>query len=94
MKIMVVHAGLLFSDKIEALNATDMKEFLESLGGWPILGAKPGGHWNESTFGFENDLVQLRVYGVHSLINVFVAEDAKQTDQRIINVSSQGLVMS
>lgn len=47
----------------------------------------PGGYWNESNFHFEEDLLRIRAYGMRPIINMYVAVDVRNTDNRILNVS-------
>ena len=65
----------------------EVLDLLHSSGGWPTLGDKHGGRWNESDFDLVSDLVVMRKYGNAPLINMYLSTDDKKLTKRIIRVS-------
>ena len=59
---------------------------LNELGGWPVLGNKPGGHWNESEFDMTEVITTLRKYNNKVIIDMAVTIDIKNSTQFIIEV--------
>lgn len=72
--------------QIEQLNITVMTDLLEHVGGWPVLGSNPGGHWNETNFNFFFDLLTLREYGISPILRIYIGVDEKENGKRIIQV--------
>lgn len=68
-------------------NATELIQFLQSLGGWPVLGMKEGGKWNESTFELQSILVTIREYGAKGLVHLDVEIDSIDIKRHILSVS-------
>ena len=66
----------------------EMKFVLDSLGDWPVLERMTGGQWNESEFDLETDLVQLRTYGLRTLVNMDVELDSRDTNRKILRVGT------
>ena len=60
---------------------------LKELGGWPVLGDKNGGSWNESDYDLTTLLLNLMKYNNKPLINLYVYTDSKNSTTRIIYVS-------
>ena len=60
---------------------------LKELGGWPVLGDKNGGSWNESDYDLTTLLLNLLKYNNKPLINLYVYTDSKNSTTRIIYVS-------
>ena len=77
-----------FSARIEELDMVEVLDLLHSLGGWPTLGDKHGGRWNETTFDLVTDLVQMRKYGNAPLVHMYISTDDKNVTKRIVRVSS------
>lgn len=73
--------------RIEELDTIEVLDILHSLGGWPTLGNKHGGNWNESKFDLVTDIVMLRRYSAAPFINMYVSTDDKKLSDRIIRVS-------
>jgi hypothetical protein len=69
-----------------------MTDHLDSIGGWPVLGTKPGGNWNESSFDIMSDLVFIRYSGVSPFIQVFLGLDEKDSGKRMIKVKYSSTV--
>ncbi|XP_022336813.2 neprilysin-like [Crassostrea virginica] len=57
---------------------------LKELGGWPVLGDKNGGSWNESDYDLTTLLLNLMKYNNKPLINLYVYTDSKNSTTRII----------
>lgn len=79
---------------IEHLNSTVITDELEKIGGWPVLGLKPGGHWNKSAFDLVSELLALKVLGMPPIIHMFVGIDEKDSGKRIIQIGEPGLGLS
>ncbi|XP_060583095.1 neprilysin-1-like [Ruditapes philippinarum] len=77
--------------QIEALGISVMTDHLDSIGGWPVLGTKPGGNWNESSFDIMSDLVSIRYSGVSPFIQVFLGLDEKDSGKRMIKIGEAKL---
>ena len=73
--------------RIEELDTSEALDILHSLGGWPTLGNKYGGNWNESKFDLVSDIVMMRRYSAAPFINMYVSTDDKKLSERIIRVS-------
>lgn len=61
---------------------------LDELGGWPILGDKPGGGWREEHFDLARLITTLRKYNNKVLIDMGVEVDDMNSTQHIISVST------
>jgi len=59
-----------------------LTELLRQLGGWPVLEAG----WDETGFDLETSLAKLRLHGIHTLFDMIVHPDDKQSDVHIITV--------
>ena len=79
--------SFLISDLIEQKNTSVTLPLLQELGGWPVLGSNPGGHWNETNFNLVSLLVTLRKYNNKPVMELNVGSDARNSTQHIIYVS-------
>ena len=60
---------------------------LDSVGGWPVLGDRPGGNWNPSTFTFESLWVTLaKKFDMLAIISVWVGVDEKESSEHVLKV--------
>ena len=77
----------IYADLIERQSINVTLPLMEEIGGWPVLGSNPGGHWNEDEFDIVSLLVTLRKYNNKPVIDLGVSSDTKNTTQHIIFVS-------
>ena len=75
------------ADLIERQSINVTLPLMEEIGGWPVLGSNPGGHWNDAEFDIVSLLVTLRKYNNKPVIDLGVSSDTKNTTQHIIFVS-------
>ncbi|XP_053381841.1 neprilysin-like [Mercenaria mercenaria] len=66
---------------------------LNELGGWPILGNKPGGNWNENDFDLAKIITTLRKYNNKVIIDMGVGLDDKNSSYHIISFDQQDFGM-
>jgi len=74
-------------DLIDAKGIAPAIPLLEELGGWPILGTKPGGNWQEAKFDLATLITTLRKYNNKVLIDMGVGVDDKNSTNHILDVS-------
>ncbi|KAK3095559.1 hypothetical protein FSP39_016105 [Pinctada imbricata] len=75
---------------IEQRDVSVIFPFLKDLGGWPLLGNKPGGHWNESDFSLTTLLLKLRRLNNSPLIDLYVSSDEKNSSRRVLHLDQSG----
>jgi hypothetical protein len=76
-------------DAVEEYGLGPIKEFIETFGGWPVLGSQDGGRWSENNFTVENLLVEsVRQGKSMPLIHFSIRKDLKQSVSNIITVST------
>lgn len=81
-------------EKIENLTESIALPFIHSLGEWPVLGNKAGGHWNRSTFRIEDLLVTIREYtNSPPIMDMYVYDDSKDPLTRILYIDQPSLGM-
>ena len=71
-------------DEVENNGLTYIKELIESLGGWPILGANDGGYWNETRFSVEGLLIDVARLGRIPLFDVGITKNFKGPDSSYV----------
>ncbi|XP_077998346.1 neprilysin-1-like [Glandiceps talaboti] len=73
------------TDAIEVRGSQPLIDVITHLGGWPVLGDKPGGNWNEELFNLE-DLMStlLREIGSSFLVLTYVSTDSKESSRHVI----------
>ncbi|XP_006815212.2 neprilysin-1-like [Saccoglossus kowalevskii] len=72
-------------DQIDNADKRPLTRFLESLGGWPVLGDNPGGRWNASLYKLESLMsLMLREIGNSFLFSTYVSTDMKQSSRHLI----------
>ncbi|KAL4217627.1 Membrane metallo-endopeptidase-like 1 [Mactra antiquata] len=76
-------------DLIDKKGTSVAVPLLDELGGWPVLGNQPGGHWNESDFDLAKLVATLRKYNNKVIIDMGVTIDEKNSMQRIISFNQQ-----
>ncbi|KAH3712314.1 hypothetical protein DPMN_072009 [Dreissena polymorpha] len=77
-----------FADLINQKGIEPAIPLLNELGGWPILGDKPGGGWREERFDLARLITTLRKYNNKVLIDMGVDVDDMNSTQHIISVST------
>ena len=78
----------LFSETIEKLGTDFMLEYMEQLGGWPIMGTSKGGHWVENTFNLEDLMILVRnETNTLPLADIYVSQDDKNPTKHILAVN-------
>ncbi|XP_060072891.1 neprilysin-like [Ylistrum balloti] len=80
-------------DLIKQRNISVAFPLLNDLGGWPVLGSKPGGNWNESDYDLTRLLIGLIKYNNKPLIQMYVYTDVKNSTVRIIYIDQPGFGM-
>ncbi|XP_052252371.1 neprilysin-4-like isoform X2 [Dreissena polymorpha] len=78
-----------FADLINQKGIEPAIPLLNELGGWPILGDKPGGGWREERFDLARLITTLRKYNNKVLIDMGVDVDDMNSTQHIISFSQQ-----
>ena len=75
-------------DRIEELGFDVIYDYMESLGGWPIMGSNRGGNWNEASFNLEDLMIRLRNETNNlPIVDIKVFQDLKHPVKHIITVS-------
>ena len=60
---------------------------MEGFGGWPILGSRNGGMWNENSYNLEDLMKRMRNDSVPlPLVNMLVFQDVKNPSKNILTV--------
>ncbi|XP_052765248.1 neprilysin-1-like [Mya arenaria] len=77
------------TDLIEQKGVGPAIPLLEELGGWPILGSKPGGNWEESKFDLARLITTLRKYNNKVIIDMGVGIDNKNSTNHIVSFDQQ-----
>ncbi|XP_053378803.1 neprilysin-4-like isoform X4 [Mercenaria mercenaria] len=81
-------------DKIEERGLTFIHQYMEGFGGWPVLGSKAGGKWNQSSFNLEDLLIYTRKGTNYiPLIDVGVTQDDKNPTKHILYIDQPDLGM-
>ena len=78
---------------MEQKNLSVITPVLQALGGWPVLGARPGGNWDEGSFDLVSLLVKLAQYGIQPIIRLSVTVDQKNSTQRILQASEKHFIL-
>ena len=64
-----------------------MLDYMEELGGWPIMGARKGGNWDESAFNLEDLMILVRNQtNTLPLADIYVSQDDKNPTKHILTV--------
>ncbi|OWF45829.1 Neprilysin [Mizuhopecten yessoensis] len=92
-KIKDMYSSCMNQDLIEQRNISVAFPMLNELGGWPVLGSKPGGNWNESEYDLTQLMVKLIKYNNKPLIEMYVYTDVKNSTVRVIYVDQPGFGM-
>ena len=78
----------LFADRIEKLGTDFMLEYMEQLGGWPIMGTNKGGNWDESKYNLEELMILVRnETNTLPLADIYVSQDDKNPTKHILAVN-------
>ncbi|XP_072174793.1 neprilysin-1-like [Diadema setosum] len=82
-------------DTIEQVDDAPLRDLLHKLGGWPVLGDRHGGRWNETAFDFEWLLATLASkYSKYMLIEPYVGVDDKNASRYVLQIDQSGLGLS
>lgn len=70
---------------IEEINLNEIKELIQSFGGWPVL---EGANWNQDAFDWKKTIWKFEEAGFYTdyLLGFVVAVDEKNSSRRVINV--------
>ncbi|XP_033642275.1 neprilysin-4-like [Asterias rubens] len=69
-------------------------QMLDSVGGWPVLGDRPGGNWNPSTFTFESLWVTLaKKFDMLAIISVWVGVDEKESSEHVLKINQPNFIV-
>ena len=72
-----------------------MLNYMEELGGWPIMGAHKGGNWNQSDFNLEDLMILVRNQtNTLPLVDIYVSQDDKNPTKYILEVNLASLYFS
>ncbi|XP_069119070.1 neprilysin-like [Argopecten irradians] len=88
-----MYASCMNQELIAQRNISVAFPLLNELRGWPVLGSKPGGNWNESEYDLTKSLVNLIKYNNKPLIEMYVYTDVKNSSARIIYIDQPGFGM-
>ncbi|XP_072047749.1 membrane metallo-endopeptidase-like 1 isoform X2 [Amphiura filiformis] len=80
-------------ETIEAKNSTPLAQFVKKFGGWPVLGDKEGGSWNDANFDLETLLANLgKELGssVSVIISAGVDIDLENSSKNILFIDQTG----
>ena len=81
--------NIFLSDRIEGLGTDFILNYMENLGGWPILGTKRGGRWNQTDYNLEDLLILIRnETNTLPLADIYVGKDIKNKPKHILVVLS------
>ncbi|XP_060075613.1 neprilysin-like [Ylistrum balloti] len=78
---------------IESRNLSVAIDLLDTFGGWPVLGDRPGGNWDEASFDLSLLLSQLMRYYNNPMIGFYVSVDSKNSSGRVLFMDQPGLNM-
>ena len=85
-----VFAFLYDTETIENRDDEPLRNLLNDLGGWPVLGTNDGGNWNESEYDFETLMGHLSgQYNNDVVVGSFVGTDDKDSTRRVLFVRKQ-----
>ncbi|XP_072047751.1 endothelin-converting enzyme 2-like [Amphiura filiformis] len=80
-------------ETIEAKNSTPLAQFVTKFGGWPVLGDKEGGSWNDADFDLETLLANLgKELGLSAsvIISAGVDIDLENSSKNILFIDQRG----
>ncbi len=81
-------------DAINKLDAQPLIDILTDIGGWPVLGSKPGGNWQESSYDFISLKTRIaRKFGGGGILSVGINTDDKNTSRNVLMVDQPGLFL-
>lgn len=81
-------------EKIEELGLDFILSYMESFGGWPIMGSHRGGNWNESAYNLEDLMIRVRnETNTLPLVDIYVAQDDKNPSRYILTIDQTSLGM-
>ncbi|XP_033763934.1 neprilysin-1-like isoform X2 [Pecten maximus] len=78
-------------EKMESLGVAEGIAFIKELGGWPVLGNKPGGQ--ARALGLEELLKRTRKYSNRPILDMYVYDDSKDVQHNIMNIDQPSLGM-
>lgn len=78
-------------EKIESLGIQEGLAFIKELGGWPVLGNRPGGQ--ARALGLEDLLIKTGKYLNSPILSIYVYDDSKDVEHNILNVDQPSLGM-
>ncbi|XP_072047754.1 membrane metallo-endopeptidase-like 1 [Amphiura filiformis] len=82
-------------ETIEAKNSTPLVQIVTKFGGWPVLGDKEGGSWNNADFDFETLLANFgKELGQSVIISSGVDTDLENSSKHILSIDQSGLNMA
>ena len=81
-------APFLFLETIEKLGTDFMLDYMEQLGGWPIMGTHKGGNWDVSKYNLEELMILVRnETNTLPLADIYVSQDDKNPTKHILAVN-------
>lgn len=78
-----INGLFVFTDKLEELGDQPLRNFLEKLGGWPMV---LGSAWDQSNFDLTHTLLTISLYNTEPLVDINVNTDLKNSTARILYV--------
>lgn len=81
-------------ERIEQLGLDFIHDYMEKLGGWPIMGNHRGGKWNSKTYNLEDLMILVRNDTNYlPFVDIWVSQDDKNPSKYIVTIDQTSLGM-